>query len=186
MNLSDSIKTCFGKYITFSGRASRSEFWWFQVFRFVIWWMPLIGWLFWLASILPAIAVTVRRLHDTNHSGFYLLPLIFVPVWPVAMAFPLLNLQGVLMGMVGSTMMGVAGISHVINYSTAIMNYISRKVHYVLTHDNISLTIRLDQPTHNLGAFAILLTMMVAIYSLVLLWWLLKRGNKGINNYGLR
>ncbi len=36
MSFMDSIKTCFGKYATFSGRASRSEFWWFMLFIFVM------------------------------------------------------------------------------------------------------------------------------------------------------
>jgi len=36
MSFMDSVKTCFGKYATFSGRASRSEFWWFVLFIFVM------------------------------------------------------------------------------------------------------------------------------------------------------
>ena len=36
MSFIDSIKTCFGKYATFSGRASRSEFWWFVLFIVVM------------------------------------------------------------------------------------------------------------------------------------------------------
>ncbi len=35
MSFMDSIKTCFGKYATFAGRASRSEFWWFMLFLLV-------------------------------------------------------------------------------------------------------------------------------------------------------
>lgn len=35
MSFMDSIKTCLGKYATFSGRAARSEFWWFMLFIFV-------------------------------------------------------------------------------------------------------------------------------------------------------
>ena len=35
MSFMDSVKTCFGKYATFAGRASRSEFWWFMLFFLV-------------------------------------------------------------------------------------------------------------------------------------------------------
>ena len=89
MNLSESIKTCLTKkYFSFSGRASRSEFWFFYLFiligyiicftlivtvSFKLFW--LIG-LFMLGMVIPAFAVTARRLHDTNKSGwFQLLPL---------------------------------------------------------------------------------------------------------------
>lgn len=34
MTFQHSIKTCFSKYVTFSGRAARSEFWWFALFVF--------------------------------------------------------------------------------------------------------------------------------------------------------
>ncbi len=98
MSLMESIKTCFGKYITFAGRASRSEFWWFVVFiilggviagmldnmlfgpRLVM--LPgggfvysagWVGILFVLATILPNWAVTVRRLHDIGKSGWWIL-----------------------------------------------------------------------------------------------------------------
>ena len=82
MNFTQSIKTCFKKYATFSGRASRSEFWWWVLFtnvtgnilRFIdqnlfesdIGVLLII---FTLATFLPQLAVNVRRLHDTNHSG---------------------------------------------------------------------------------------------------------------------
>ena len=35
MSFMDSIKTCFGKYATFSGRAARSELWWFWLFLLI-------------------------------------------------------------------------------------------------------------------------------------------------------
>jgi uncharacterized membrane protein YhaH (DUF805 family) len=86
MNFSESIKTCLTKkYFCFSGRASRSEFWFFYLFL-------LIGYiicftlimavsfkLFWLMGafmigiILPSLGVGVRRLHDVNKSGWFLL-----------------------------------------------------------------------------------------------------------------
>lgn len=73
MTFTDSIKTCFEKYATFNGRASRSEYWWFWLVVFIINYIPFIGWIAGLACIIPCIAAGVRRLHDTGHSGWWLL-----------------------------------------------------------------------------------------------------------------
>ena len=75
------VRSCYSNYVTFSGRAARSEYWFFVLFQCVI---TLICWilipfglgrtflgLFALASFLPAISVTVRRLHDTDRSGWW-------------------------------------------------------------------------------------------------------------------
>lgn len=75
MTFSESIRTCFSKYATFSGRATRSEFWWFALFC-VLLSLPL-AFLGPLAPLLliplwiPAISVEVRRLHDTGRSGWW-------------------------------------------------------------------------------------------------------------------
>ena len=76
------------KYAVFSGRARRSEYWSFQLFNFVIGFFlmiislainsPVLIILFLLAVILPGIAVTIRRLHDTGKSGWWLF-ITFVP-----------------------------------------------------------------------------------------------------------
>ena len=82
MSFSDSIKTCFQKYIEFSGRASRSEYWWFALFILVVSValsvvaivLPLLSfleWIFALAVLLPSLAVGARRLHDTNRTGWW-------------------------------------------------------------------------------------------------------------------
>ena len=73
MTFGESIKTCFSKYATFEGRASRSEFWWFFLLTCVGGYIPVVGWLFALASIIPYLAVSVRRLHDTGHCGWWCL-----------------------------------------------------------------------------------------------------------------
>ena len=93
MNFFDAVKTCFVKYTKFSGRASRSEFWLFVLFTFVVGLMlafldPLIAGvsfmdydevlaplstIFTIAIFIPSIAVNVRRLHDVNRSGWWLL-----------------------------------------------------------------------------------------------------------------
>ena len=74
---------CLKQYLDFSGRAQRMEFWMFVLFNFLIslglaiidyviglgFLQPLYG----LAVLIPAIAVSVRRLHDTGRSGWWLL-----------------------------------------------------------------------------------------------------------------
>ena len=78
MNFFDAVKTCFVKYVDFTGRASRSELWYFVLFVFIsevclfIAFHPL-GIAFIIACILPRIAVAVRRLHDIDRSGWWLL-----------------------------------------------------------------------------------------------------------------
>ena len=90
MNFQNSIKTCFKKYATFSGRASRSEFWYFYLFAYGIFAILIISginiasiffWFFggfFLVTFIPFVAVIARRLHDVNKSGwFQILPLPF-------------------------------------------------------------------------------------------------------------
>jgi len=78
MNLKQSVKSVLSQYATFSGRASRSEYWWFHLalwLSFVLLIVPLIGILIYvvivLGSIIPSVAVSARRLHDSNKSGWY-------------------------------------------------------------------------------------------------------------------
>ena len=70
MTFGQSVKTCFGKYATFSGRASRSEYWWFCLFNFIIGlllgWIPVLGWIISIALFLPGLAVAARCLHDIS------------------------------------------------------------------------------------------------------------------------
>lgn len=71
------------KYTDFSGRARRKEFWLFSLFELIVLTLAqVILPLYFIASILlflPTIAVGVRRLHDIDKSGWWLL-LWFVPV----------------------------------------------------------------------------------------------------------
>lgn len=80
MTFSKSISTCMGKYANFKGRASRPEYWWFYLFALLLSWGALIvdqsgvvGFIVNLSLMLPSTAVGVRRLHDTNQSGWWLL-----------------------------------------------------------------------------------------------------------------
>jgi uncharacterized membrane protein YhaH (DUF805 family) len=72
------------RYAKFDGRAGRAEFWWYALANFIImialsiligilsiFWIIYIGYA--IAVIIPSIAVAIRRLHDTNKSGWFLL-----------------------------------------------------------------------------------------------------------------
>lgn len=84
MGFMDAVKVCFSKYVSFSGRACRSEYWYFMLFNLIVSVvlsvvegivdMPglLVG-LYSLAVTLPVLAVTARRLHDTGRSGWWML-----------------------------------------------------------------------------------------------------------------
>lgn len=95
------------KYAVFSGRARRKEYWFFLLFSFIISivlgiidgvigtfsleaGVGLLGSIYALAVMLPTIAVSVRRLHDTDRSGWWilitLLPLVGAIVMLVFMA----------------------------------------------------------------------------------------------------
>ncbi len=81
MTFSESVSTCLKKYFVFEGRASRSEYWWFQLIVSPSYFISTIieneiGYFFLgitLFTLIPAISAGVRRLHDTNRSGFLLL-----------------------------------------------------------------------------------------------------------------
>ena len=91
------IKICYSKYANFNDRASRSEYWYFTICfyltAFIIAFfsrlspalelpISVVLLIFVLVNFLPGLAVTVRRLHDINISGWWLLlpvPFAFLP-----------------------------------------------------------------------------------------------------------
>ena len=81
MNFLESIQTCYKKFFDFSGRASKSEYWWFQLYNAIIYVLTLVfqGDLTLLFSILiivnliPIWAAAVRRVHDSDKSGWMVL-----------------------------------------------------------------------------------------------------------------
>ena len=82
------IVTCFKKYATFTGRASRSEFWLFFLFINVISIIfelidSRVSSIFSLVTFLPNVAVAVRRMHDTGHSGWCCL----IPIYNLILCF---------------------------------------------------------------------------------------------------
>ena len=109
MGFAEAVTTCLKlKFITISGRAPRSEYWYFLLFQMTVYVLLFAllllvtsfgdmiygsfstgGWIvlgliaiFFLGTVIPAITVTVRRLHDRNLSGWWYLGMIlasFVP-----------------------------------------------------------------------------------------------------------
>jgi len=169
MGFTDAIGACLRKYFTFSGRASRSEYWWFVVFIILgnaifglidrlLFGVPMItqtgpgmisvatkgplAGLFSLAIALPALAVGWRRMHDTGRSGLFVLyPLIVMVGVTVLMGF----MAGfpVLMG--GGLMAVMAGAG---------------------------------------GIVMILAVIVMIISPLLVIWWLTRPSQPGANAYG--
>ena len=101
MNFQTAVKTCLTKYVTVSGRAARSEYWYWVLFGVLVGIVANIvdailfggnsrpvSSIVSLAILLPGIAVSVRRLHDLDRSGWwYLLVLIPVVGWIVLLVW---------------------------------------------------------------------------------------------------
>jgi uncharacterized membrane protein YhaH (DUF805 family) len=96
MNFKDAVVTCFKKYVDFSGRARRSEFWYFSLFTaianvilsLIFGEASIVISLFSLAILLPSLSVSWRRMHDIGKGSAWnfivLIPLvgwILVLVW---------------------------------------------------------------------------------------------------------
>ena len=92
MTLQESVRTVLSKYATFTGRASRSEFWWWCLVVFLVGLVlgavegsmfgngyGILSGIFSLAVLLPNLAVGARRLHDGDRTGWWLL-LLLIPI----------------------------------------------------------------------------------------------------------
>lgn len=91
MTFPEAVRRCFALYATFSGRARRSEFWFFWLFNLLAHGVAgiLDAALFGTATplnaivslllLVPNLAVSVRRLHDVGRSGWWLL-ILLVPL----------------------------------------------------------------------------------------------------------
>ena len=94
MNFPAAVSTCFTKYVSFGGRARRSEYWYFTLFLVIASIclsildvaLFLLGWsfsialstVFSIATFLPSLAVSARRLHDIGRSAWWLLLILTV------------------------------------------------------------------------------------------------------------
>ncbi len=171
MTFSEAVKTCFSKFLTFSGRASRPEYWFF--FLFIVIWNVIAGIIDWqfftqvtttqaegatsvtavsnqpvqsivgLIVFFPHLAVAFRRMHDTGRSGLYAL----LPILLILAAFAVL----------------VFGIGLASQFNGGTMDIL-------LTRATLLIVI----PT--------LLVLFVS--PLLVLWWLTRPSQPGTNQYG--
>jgi uncharacterized membrane protein YhaH (DUF805 family) len=85
LSFATAVRTCFKKYATFSGVATRPEYWWFFLFDFLgsivfaLTGVAALRLVWALALLLPGLAVAVRRLHDTGRSAWWILTAL---IWP--------------------------------------------------------------------------------------------------------
>jgi uncharacterized membrane protein YhaH (DUF805 family) len=167
MSFNESVKTCFSKYVTFSGRASRSEYWWFALFIIIssavlglidgaifgsdpVTQQPngLLRPLFTLAILLPVLAAGWRRMHDSGRPGWLLLLPMLVSF---ATAFFL--------------MMGVVTFSGLQNAGANPEALLGPAAFLGLT-----------------GMFTAMVVQLVL--AIMLLWWLTRPSQEGSNEYG--
>jgi uncharacterized membrane protein YhaH (DUF805 family) len=92
MSFTSAVRSVLSRYVQFGGRARRAEYWWFVLFTVLVGIVTsildsalgtdfegsamsggLFGLIANLALLLPSLAVAVRRLHDTDRSGWWIL-----------------------------------------------------------------------------------------------------------------
>jgi uncharacterized membrane protein YhaH (DUF805 family) len=114
------------KYADFSGRAPRAEYWWYALALVIVGivlsifesisglrgmvfgvYGPLTV-LLWLGTIVPGIAVSVRRLHDTNRSGWWLL--LMVPYLLVMILAAMALAGGGIAALGAAGLLGIVGL----------------------------------------------------------------------------
>lgn len=102
MGFKDAISYCFRNYVGFKGRAARSEYWYWTLFIYLL---LIVAWLIdmtvfgfnttgvnpmtvlaSLATLLPTLTVSARRLHDTDRSGWWAL-LIFTVIGYIVLIY---------------------------------------------------------------------------------------------------
>ena len=101
VSFGEAIALGFRKYFDFRGRAQRAEYWWWVLFTTLasialqavdaVTGFPVLDALFSLATIIPTLAVSWRRMHDIGRSGWWNF-LVFIPIALMAFAmFPLFS-----------------------------------------------------------------------------------------------
>ena len=105
----EAVRSCLRRYATFDGRAGRPEYWWFFLFAMLVFFalsivdgavlgtgpgqIPVLGTLAQLALFLPSLAVSVRRLHDRDMVGWWVL-LGLIPIFGFFALLVLMTLPG--------------------------------------------------------------------------------------------
>jgi len=105
MGFAEAVQSCFKQYVGFTGRARRSEYWWFALFGLIVGTVAnlidtvlgtmsedtnvgVLGTIVSLALLLPSLAVAIRRLHDTSRTGWWILiGLIPIVGWIILIVF---------------------------------------------------------------------------------------------------
>jgi len=167
MGFVDAIKTCFGKYFVFSGRATRPEYWWFVLFVILVSAVMavldnalfgtnpetgessrLLSLLFQLAVVIPMLAAGWRRLHDTGRPGWYLLLPMALGIATMIMLFG-----------------GVAA--------------------FAVLEQGVEDPDVLRGPAALLGGTGVLIvSVLQLILSVLMIWWLTRPSQEGSNQYG--
>ncbi|MEJ6390351.1 DUF805 domain-containing protein [Gymnodinialimonas ulvae] len=94
MDFMTAVRHVFANYANFSGRARRSEFWWWTLFAFILAivaqiidaaiGIPILYVVVSLGLLIPNIAVSVRRMHDIGRSGWWVL-IFLIPIVNIIM-----------------------------------------------------------------------------------------------------
>jgi uncharacterized membrane protein YhaH (DUF805 family) len=81
MNMQEAVRSVLSQYASFSGRARRSEYWFFYLAVVIvsvvasildlIIGVQILGWIVAAATIVPSISASARRLHDVGRSGWW-------------------------------------------------------------------------------------------------------------------
>ena len=98
MTFGEAIRSGFDHYVKFDGRASRPAFWWWVLFLLLVdvaanlidlaIGVPIFSTIVGLGLLLPNLSVSIRRLHDTNRTGWWILiGLIPLIGWIVLLVF---------------------------------------------------------------------------------------------------
>jgi len=90
--MGNAISICLSKYATFTGRASRSEYWYFFLFTIIIgvaagivaglMGSEVVGYAIQAAFWIPGLDVSIRRMHDVDKSGWFIL----IPIYSFILA----------------------------------------------------------------------------------------------------
>ncbi len=90
MDFMQAVKTVLNNYANFDGRSGRAEFWWW-ILAYIVGYVlvtavsrtfgmgGLLGWVYWLALVVPNVAVGIRRFHDIGKPALWVI-LLFIPL----------------------------------------------------------------------------------------------------------
>ena len=96
MNIIEATKLFFTRYVDFNGRSRRSEYWWAYLAVVIISAVLTVvlgelAYIWSLATLVPQIAITIRRLHDIGKSGWFYLWMLLPLAGPIIILIQLLK-----------------------------------------------------------------------------------------------